>query len=456
MELGDGHRSDRLDGVRHITTFDGGNPSPYGISGQLSKSVQVVAGGEGPAFAGHDYYRDLELIVEPPRSRDQIVQHGERDRVETVRPVENDVPDVTIFTNTERVEVHQPSVMVSSTRAYRDRMRLGAIFIMSVLTAAACAEAPSTDTTIVQTTATTLHTSAIATAYIDEALEVMMAESLVSSQADWPAIEDAIRTEAAGALTEEETHLAIELGLRLLNDPFGVFVSVSDVLLFEAEPPDVELPSVETLEGGVGFITAGQFVGDPGPEADAFAEDLAGQIVDLNPDVCGWVLDLRVTRFGIWEPVVGGLAPIIDRGRIGGFTHPDGRFRPLDNTGSQISVDDVVVVANAVPSPPDSGKPIAVLTGSLTGNPGEIAVVALKQQPDVHFVGQPTAGGLINIEGFELSDGSFIALATSYLTDRQGTVHESGMPLAPDTPTPNANASEQAAIDWLAQHPSCQ
>ena len=327
---------------------------------------------------------------------------------------------------------------------------------MLALVVSACSGPSGTPTTEPAEATTTLRTSSFADEYIDEALTIMRENSLWSPEADWEAIEESVRREAEGALVEEETYLAIELGLRLLGDQFAFFATPSDVLTFESTPPDIEEPTVELREGGLGYVATGQFIGDLSPEADEFSAVLARQIVELEPQVCGWILDLGVTRFGLPEAVLVGVAPLLDLGILGGFAGIEGRFDELENLGDTVLVGGEPVGSNLLTTLPETRKPIALIVGTLTGPPGEIVTTAFRGQNDVESFGQPTAGFGLWGEAFEMSDGAFIALGTGVPTDRLGNATEGGFPISPDNPTPNPTESVEAAVAWLQTQPSCQ
>ena len=331
------------------------------------------------------------------------------------------------------------------------------ILLTTLLVVAACSGPVSTPTSRPELTTTSLPpTAAVAEAYLTEALQVMKANSIWGEEADWDGIEEAMHSKARGAQSPAETYEAIELGLRLLDDPRAVFVSPQALLEHEGEAPDIEEPRVEIRDEKFGYVATGQFIGDPSEEADEFSSNLASQISVVDSEVCGWIVDLRITRFGIPGPVLGGISPLLDRGVVGGLTRSDGTVDPWVNEGTEILVGTQVVASNGLTAVPEPDKPTAVLVGSLTAFPGEVAAMALRGQPNVELFGQPTHGFSLWADILELSDGSVIVLSTGELTDRHGDRMIGGDPLVPQTQTENANATEVVATEWLEQHPSCQ
>lgn len=315
---------------------------------------------------------------------------------------------------------------------------------------------PAATTDLPPSVEETVPISSAADTYLREALKIIRDNSVFAGTADWASIEAAVMGEAAGAETPEEVYSAIELGLRLLYDRFAVFVSPADVAASQFESAEVEPPVVELRDQGVGYVAPGLFVGDPGPESDEFAADLATQIVALGGEVCGWILDLRIARFGISWPLLGGVGPLLDEGPVGGLTRADGSIDQLTHSHGEMSIGDQVMVSNSTSGPLDLDQPIAIIFGSLTRQPGEVVATAFRGQANTRIFGQPTAGSTSWMEPFDLSDGAAIAFTTARLTDRSGAALDINAPIVPDVTTDNSNASEPAALEWLIQQPACQ
>ena len=327
---------------------------------------------------------------------------------------------------------------------------------IGILVVSACS-GPTTTTSIApDNPSTTSSTSSAALEYIDEALALAEKHSLRADMIDWQGIKEAAYERAAGAKTIEEAYAAVEVAVRLMDDTHAVFVSPNDVFEFQNEPADIEVPVIELREDRFGFVAAGQFIGDPGFEADQFAGDLASTIASHADTACGWIVDLRVTRFGIMEPVLAGLSPLLDGGAILGLTHRDGSVETFSNDGEGLSREGSAIVSTSTGDLAQTPLPVAVLIGSVTRHPGEAVALAFRGQQDTQFFGQPTAGETQWIDPLELSDGGVIAITTSNLTDRDGNVFGEGLPVIPDVEVVPPEDVEQVALTWLSEHPACQ
>ena len=85
----------------------------------------------------------------------------------------------------------------------------------------------------------------------------------------------------------------------------------------------------------------------------------------------------------------------------------------------------------------DPDLPVAVLTSPFTGSSGEVTTLAFVGRPETRLFGEPTGGYTTANVGYNLFDGSFLALAVAAMTDRTGTTYPSG--IDPD---------ELVSIDW--------
>jgi carboxyl-terminal processing protease len=295
--------------------------------------------------------------------------------------------------------------------------------------------------------------SQVARVYLDAAIAAMRDHSMNRASVDWDEVEDLAFRIASGAQTEAATYRAIS---ESLGDDHSVFLSPTEAGSFSGAPAEFVTPEIGVRTGRLGYVMVGRYLGDIGDQADAYANDVASQISQTNDDVCGWILDLRTNTGGNMWPMLGGLAPLLDLGPVGGFTYPDGTVELWENDGSALLWDDVVMADNlAQPGSPRRVKPIAVLISAHTASSGEAVAVAFHGQDGVLFFGQPTRGLTTSNEPIELSDGAIIVLTMSNFTDRHANQYGQDISVEPDEATPTHEESERSAIDWLLLHPNC-
>lgn len=297
--------------------------------------------------------------------------------------------------------------------------------------------------------------SVTASAYLDEALGVMREYSINRDSVDWEQVEESAFRVAFGAEEPADTHAAIQLALSHLNDQHSVFLSPSQAEAFRHGDAVYTTPVVAIRSENIGYVAIGRYLGDVGEQSDEYAADVAGQIDEMAGGVCGWIVDLRSNSGGNMWPMIAALGPLLDQGRVGSFTYPDGTIEPWDITGSVATWDGMVMADNSLPSPSNQGLPVAVLIGRNTGSSGEAVAIAFHGQDDARFFGQSTAGLTTSNEPVELSDGAIIALTMSNFTDRFNRQYGQDTPVEPDQPTRSFTEAETAAVDWLDSQPTC-
>lgn len=329
--------------------------------------------------------------------------------------------------------------------------------LVAVLLVGSCSGASGNVVETVPGLPSTTAMSPAAASYIEEALGVVRDNYINTDLVDWGNIEQEVVDAAWGAQNPADTYEAIRLGLRLIPAGVGHFSSPLEAVSGPGHGfADFDEPVVELRSDGPGYVRVGKFIGDIGEEADIYAAGLAADILALNEQACGWIVDLRVATFGIQWPMLGGLAPLLSQGELGGYTYADGSVDVLASEGGSVTLNGVPMVHNSLEDLSQSALPVAVLVGSLTGLPGEAVAIAFLGQHDARIFGQPTRGHTAAIQTIELSDEAVIALTTARFTDRAGNQYGELVPVEPDQPTPNPTATEQAGIDWLLDQPACQ
>lgn len=89
---------------------------------------------------------------------------------------------------------------------------------------------------------------------------------------------------------------------------------------------------------------------------------------------------------------------------------------------------------------------MAVLVGPHTASSGEMTAISFIDNANVKLFGQPTAGFTTANQGFRLSNGAFLYLATSYTADKLFKIYKGR--ITPDVLVDKpANGNDDPAID---------
>lgn len=328
-----------------------------------------------------------------------------------------------------------------------------------------------------------------ASQYVDAALDLMQKHSINTHKIDWASLRSETLLRAAGAESSYDTYDAIRFALKSLNDHHS-FLQLNDELAkqdkashvrrniapmqpggSEKWPPspfiDRRAPEGRLITVGdvrIAHIIVPLFIGGPGAAMDAYANALQGQIEMLaKQKPQGWIIDLRGNLGGNMWPMLDGIGPLIDiSDAVGGFVDVEGKkttwfihpygvgMKKLD--GSEELMCRVSERKVGFSEPPV----IAVLVDHGTASSGEAVAVAFQGQSRVRFFGRITHGQTTSNDGFPLSDGATLVLATGIEADRTGKEYFSG--ITPDVvlakqaelpKTPDSDPMIQAAADWI-------
>ena len=363
------------------------------------------------------------------------------------------------------------------------------VFLVMMLILAACAAqqvAPPTIvpmvTTIAFPTATataittaTLRPSATATidlpispaasAYLEEALDIIQNNSIYRHSIDWNALRKTAFQMAEHAQTPADTYGTIRYVLSVLGDHHSSFWTPYEVVQVEQVTANESLtPRGKLLLGKLGYIAVEGFRSGNMEEGAQYAlleQQLIRDLDAQNP--CGWIVDLRENTVGNIWPMLAGIGPILGEGKAGAFVDSDGDQLDWSYQDGQAKQGDVVVIK--VNGPPyrlkEAFPPVAVLTGVNTKSSGEFIVVSFRGRPHTRSFGLYTAGLSTDNFDFRLSDGAGIALTVGVFADRTGQAY--GDRIYPDELVDDVRkytyimdaAIPQPAIDWLMSQPEC-
>ena len=304
-----------------------------------------------------------------------------------------------------------------------------------------------------------------ASAYLEEALDIMQNKGINRLQLDWEAVRAEAFRRAQHAQTPADTYSAIRYALREAGGQHSSFRTPdSAAQVQQATVSDSPAPRGKLLLGKFGFIAIEGFESVMPEEQAKYATTVQQLIRDLDAqDPCGWIIDLREDTGGSTWPMLAGLGPILGEGKAGAFVDPDGYEEDWSYQDGQALLGDEVVVKVNGPAYElkAASPPVAVLTGAYTASAGEAIVVAFRGRPHTRSFGLYTFGNSTANEVFLLSDGAWIALTTAVYADRTGQTY--GDRIYPDELVDEARkftfimeeAIPQPAIDWLMSQPAC-
>jgi hypothetical protein len=194
------------------------------------------------------------------------------------------------------------------------------------------------------------------------------------------------------------------------------------------------------LGDGIGYIRVPEFASFDSSEISAFASAIQNKIkaIDTSYIIRAWMVDLRQNTGGNMYPMIAGLNCLTDDGIYGYFIDPktltESQLISANGQASMAKVNLPYKIKNITCK-------IAVLVDSTTASSGEITAISLKSLGNARFFGQSTAGLTTVNDFFELSDGSYLVLATKYMVDRNHQKYLAG--IVPDVITPKQTDKTQ-------------
>lgn len=232
--------------------------------------------------------------------------------------------------------------------------------------------------------------------------------------------------EAQGAQSIEDTYPAIEKAMELLGDMQSYLVdsdgqvvagNLGQIRCLESPDPN----PVPQIPDDLGYVNVRDHIGNT-PEQTAL--NLQEQIALLsNPEIRGWIVDLRNLQVGDFPALLAGLAPLLGGGLLGGFYAGDLKYEWRYVNGTVfIGSESRLSLANPLPVLQPLPR-AAILVDSRTAGPGEYLFAAFKNRPDSRSFGSATCGRAFTEVVIDLDGGHRLFLNAGPLSDRSGTVY---------------------------------
>jgi carboxyl-terminal processing protease len=286
--------------------------------------------------------------------------------------------------------------------------------------------------------------------YIDEVLDLMQRNSINKKTIDWADFKSKVYATVAGAQTIADTYPGITEALRLLGDNHSTFTKPNgDVIYIRAIQCNPQAIVIPTMPQHIGYVKVNSFSGSANDDAAiAFARVIQNQIKNQdNPDIKGWIVDLRSNLGGNMWPMLAGIGPILGEGTVGYFIDPDGNEQPWSYLDGASKVANTVVTQIndpyelIVPNPK-----VAVLLDNGVASSGEVIAICFIGREKTKSFGSPTCGLSTANQSFPLSDGSALNLTVAHLADRNKNTF--GNSILPDQTSTNETII-QNAITWI-------
>ena len=267
-----------------------------------------------------------------------------------------------------------------------------------------------------------------ASASLDKAIAVTKDQAYRSSRVDWPAVE----TEARSVEQAQGEDAAIRYVVRALGDPHTWYEAPA-----ASRPPAAAPAAAATTakgaergprpiavalpaEQGIPVLRINAWSGTDRTGATASVRSALMDV--LQRSSCGVVLDFAQNEGGNMWPMLVGLAPLLDEGRLGAFRSAKGVETAIERRGEKIFIDGQEHYLNQAANqwPQRLPKFVALVIGQRSASSGEITPIMFLGQSNVRSFGTPTAGYSTANTPVQLPNGGMLVLTTSATVDRAG------------------------------------
>ncbi|MEH3113773.1 S41 family peptidase [Pedobacter terrae] len=255
-----------------------------------------------------------------------------------------------------------------------------------------------------------------------EIFNILKNNSMFSDKLDWRNIQEeskALSLSSNDSISQQVLYNFYTEKLRAVGDKHSFFISAKRMEQI-AEAPMVERPQGDYLGDGVAWVKVPRCLSFDETKDALFADTIRRIIQKLDTEniIAGWIVDLRHNTGGNMWPMLAGLNGLIDDGTAGYFVSGSmEKKRSWPNENGQISGKPANISTYKIKN---NSLKIAVLLDARTGSSGEMAVVSLLGLPNVKSFGQTSAGYTTANYTYNLSNGSQLQLARTYVADRTG------------------------------------
>jgi carboxyl-terminal processing protease len=326
--------------------------------------------------------------------------------------------------------------------------RIAAALLCAVMAASCQRTTPTQPTALTQPTASGTP-SVVATAYLNNIIELMRVNSINRLTIDWQAFRNDVFREAGAAQAISDLSPAIRLAITMLRDGHSSYRSAAGTTIFVSLRSCVPAPlTALTAPANIGTVRVTSF-GGSGEAATAFARQIQEAIAAADrDDLIGWIVDLRSNGGGNMWPMIAGVGPLLGDGPLGYFINPVGVETPWEyRDGSSFSGGFAVTT---VTPPYRLRRPqprVAVLSNIGIASSGEATLIAFRLRPNTRSFGEATCGLSTANATYPLSDGASLTLTTSVMADRAR--NRFGDRITPDEVLTDQAQAIQRAITWL-------
>jgi carboxyl-terminal processing protease len=248
--------------------------------------------------------------------------------------------------------------------------------------------------------------------FSDEVSKIIKGNSIYSDALNWKEIATEIAALPISANDSIFNSLLFQFftkKLRQAGDNHSFFLTKRTVSNLKQNSIQAQ-PEGLYVGDGIGLIKVPRYVTFESAKDKEFENTIRAEIMklDTSQNIAGWIVDLRQNSGGNMWPMIAGLNALIKDGTFGYFVSPKSKKKipwVSRNTGDGYKIK-------------NTNAKIAIMIDSLTASSGEMTAISFIGLPNVRVFGMPSAGYTTANASYQLSDGTQLLLAVSYVADR--------------------------------------
>ena len=274
----------------------------------------------------------------------------------------------------------------------------------------------------------------LARRYYKRLKKIIQKNSLYADSLNWSKIDSEVVILSQGISKVSELHIIVNhvlLKLHENGDIHSMLVNPHDFNKIKNSNADNRQIYSKLLDSNTaylfipGIITLNRTIGRE------FATRIQNEIKSLDStyNIQAWIVDLRENTGGNMYPMIAGLGPLLGEGSLGYFISPSLKKenRWFYNNGKcgekntvNVSVKNPYIIEN-------KNAKCLILIGENTASSGEMTAISFIGRANTTLVGTASAGYITANEQFNLPDGYFLFLASSFAADRNKRIYTKGI-----------------------------
>lgn len=281
--------------------------------------------------------------------------------------------------------------------------------------------------------------------YLEEVIKIIQTNSINKNKIDWVKFKEDVFHFAQNSQTIKDTYPAVSYAVSLLEDNHSYFSPLTDKNQIQEEKL-LPILKDEMVPSDIGYIRIPFCIGND-KQTTAYIKLLTDKIsAQNNPNIKGWVVDLRDNFGGNMWPMLVSVGPLLQTGIQGYFFNADNAHTKWYYDNGKAYLDSTMLAENKHIVTVYGKSKIAVLINENTASSGEAIAVLFKGYSTAKLFGKPTFGVSTGCESYSLSDGSRINLATSVFADRNKNKY--GNTIVPDIFCNDLDVLAKA-LEWI-------